>query len=66
MQLYKWSYKFVYVCAFILKLRHKNIYDINVSWGRKGLSPKHNRSHQFYTERLCSHFLRIVMAAFTR
>ncbi|KAB5579452.1 hypothetical protein PHYPO_G00195220 [Pangasianodon hypophthalmus] len=48
------------------KLRHTNIYEINVSWGRKGLSPKHNRSHQFYTERLCSHFLRTVVAAFNR
>ncbi|KAF4089359.1 hypothetical protein AMELA_G00065260 [Ameiurus melas] len=48
------------------KLPHTNIYEINVSWGRKGLSPKHNRSHQFYTERLCSHFLRTVMAAFSR
>ncbi|KAG7330095.1 hypothetical protein KOW79_006317 [Hemibagrus wyckioides] len=48
------------------KLRHTNIYEVNVSWGKKGLSPKHNRSHQFYTDRLCSHFLRTVMAAFNR
>ncbi|XP_027025117.2 NACHT domain- and WD repeat-containing protein 1 [Tachysurus fulvidraco] len=48
------------------KLRHTNIYEINVSWGKKGLSPKHNRSHQFYTEHLCSHFLRTVMADINR
>ncbi|KAM9500864.1 NACHT domain- and WD repeat-containing protein 1-like [Clarias gariepinus] len=48
------------------KLRHTNIYEINVSWGKKGLSPKHNRSHQFYTERLCSHFQRTVMTALNR
>ncbi|KAG9274177.1 hypothetical protein AMEX_G11074 [Astyanax mexicanus] len=48
------------------KLRHTNIYETNVSWGRKGLSPKHNRSHQFYTERLCSHFQRIVTTALNR
>ncbi|KAI4905072.1 hypothetical protein NFI96_016045, partial [Prochilodus magdalenae] len=48
------------------KLRHTNIYETNVSWGRKGLSPKHNRSHQFYTERLCAHFQRTVTAALNR
>ncbi|KAI5104186.1 NACHT domain- and WD repeat-containing protein 1-like isoform X1, partial [Silurus meridionalis] len=48
------------------KLRHTNIYEVSVSWGKKGLSPKHNRSHHFYTEHLCSHFLRKVMAAFKR
>ncbi|XP_051510932.1 uncharacterized protein LOC127415919 [Myxocyprinus asiaticus] len=49
-----------------LKLRHTNIHERNVSWGRKGLSAKHNRSHQFYTERLCAHFQRTVTAAFNR
>ncbi|XP_067301621.1 uncharacterized protein [Pseudorasbora parva] len=49
-----------------LKLRHTNIHETNVSWGRKGLSAKHNRSHQFYVERLCSHFQRTVTASFNR
>ncbi|XP_028461906.1 uncharacterized protein LOC114573893 isoform X2 [Perca flavescens] len=41
------------------KLRHTNIYERNVGWGRKGL--KHNRSHQFYIERISSHFQRNVI-----
>ncbi|XP_050970848.1 uncharacterized protein LOC127168239 isoform X2 [Labeo rohita] len=49
-----------------LKLRHTNIHETNVSWGRKGLSAKHNRSHQFYVERLCSHFQRTVTASLNR
>ncbi|XP_076828927.1 uncharacterized protein LOC143475082 isoform X3 [Brachyhypopomus gauderio] len=48
------------------KLRHTNICEWNVSWGRKGVSPKHNRSHQFYIERLCSHFQRTAIAALNR
>ncbi|XP_017574350.1 uncharacterized protein LOC108440128 [Pygocentrus nattereri] len=47
-------------------LRHTNIYETNVGWGRKGLNPKHNRSHQFYTERLCTHFQRTVTTALNR
>ncbi|KAJ8269670.1 hypothetical protein COCON_G00122770 [Conger conger] len=43
------------------KLRHTNIYELSVGWGRKGLNPKMNRSHLFYTERLCSDFKRIVI-----
>ncbi|XP_052417002.1 uncharacterized protein LOC127961787 isoform X2 [Carassius gibelio] len=49
-----------------LKLRHTNIHETNVSWGRKGLSAKHNRSHQFYVERLCSHFQRTVTASLNK
>ncbi|KAK7176931.1 hypothetical protein R3I93_001002 [Phoxinus phoxinus] len=49
-----------------LKLRHTNIHETNVSWGRKGLSAKHNRSHQFYVDRLCSHFQRTVTASLNR
>ncbi|XP_028856386.1 uncharacterized protein LOC114801979 isoform X2 [Denticeps clupeoides] len=48
------------------KLRHTNIYENNVGWGRKGFSPKHNRSHLFYIERLCSHFTRTVTTALNR
>ncbi|KAG5260928.1 hypothetical protein AALO_G00298090 [Alosa alosa] len=48
------------------KLRHTNIYERNVGWGRRGLSPKHNRSHLFYTERLCSHFQRTVTSSLNR
>eukprot|EP00063_Salmo_salar_P087124 XP_014061959.1 PREDICTED: uncharacterized protein LOC106608527 isoform X2 [Salmo salar] len=43
------------------KLRHTNIYERNVDWGRKGLNPKHNRSQQFYTEHISSHFQRTVI-----
>ncbi|KAK6323042.1 hypothetical protein J4Q44_G00053810 [Coregonus suidteri] len=43
------------------KLRHTNIYERNVDWGIKGLNPKHNRSHQFYTEHISSHFQRTVI-----
>ncbi|GLD68196.1 uncharacterized protein AKAME5_001950600, partial [Lates japonicus] len=43
------------------KLRHTNIYERKVGWGRKGLNPKHNRSHRFYTERISSHFQRTVI-----
>ncbi|XP_071334325.1 uncharacterized protein [Trachinotus anak] len=28
------------------KLRHTNIYERNVGWGRKGLDPKHNQTHR--------------------
>ncbi|KAJ8383073.1 hypothetical protein SKAU_G00038510 [Synaphobranchus kaupii] len=42
------------------KLRHTNIYDLSIGWGRKGINPKVNRSHLFYAERLCSDFKRIV------
>ncbi|XP_058637661.1 uncharacterized protein LOC131543863 [Onychostoma macrolepis] len=49
-----------------LKLRHTNIHETTVSWGRKGLSAKHNRSHQFYVERLCSHFQRTVTASLNK
>ncbi|XP_057201456.1 uncharacterized protein LOC130561265 isoform X1 [Triplophysa rosa] len=45
------------------KLRHTNIHETNISWGRRVLSAKHNRSHQFYIERLCSHVQRAVTAA---
>ncbi|KAG7461821.1 hypothetical protein MATL_G00195090 [Megalops atlanticus] len=48
------------------KLRHTNIYERNVGWGRKGLNPKVNRSHLFYTERLCSDFKRIVINQLNR
>ncbi|XP_064878055.1 uncharacterized protein LOC115117676 [Oncorhynchus nerka] len=43
------------------KLRHTNIYERNVDWGRNGLNPKHNRSQQFYTEHISSHFQRTVI-----
>ncbi|XP_074480037.1 uncharacterized protein LOC141760845 [Sebastes fasciatus] len=43
------------------KLRYTNIYERNVGWGRKGLNSKHNRSQQFYTERISSHFQRTVI-----
>lgn len=43
------------------QLRHTNIYERKVSWGRTGLDPKHNRSHQFYTERICSHVQQTVI-----
>ncbi|KAG5844984.1 hypothetical protein ANANG_G00133960 [Anguilla anguilla] len=43
------------------KLRHTNIYELSVGWGRNGLNPETNRSHLFYTERLCSDFRRIVI-----
>ncbi|XP_043099106.1 NACHT domain- and WD repeat-containing protein 1 [Puntigrus tetrazona] len=49
-----------------LKLRHTNIHETNVSWGRKGLSAKHNRSHQFYVERLCSHVQRTLTASLNK
>ncbi|XP_073764359.1 uncharacterized protein si:ch211-212k18.6 isoform X5 [Danio rerio] len=49
-----------------LKLRHTNIRETNVSWGKKGLSAKHNRSHQFYVDRLCSHFQRTITASLNR
>ncbi|XP_054863824.1 uncharacterized protein LOC118470977 [Amphiprion ocellaris] len=45
------------------KLRHTNIYERNVGWGQKGLNPKHSRSHQFYTERISSHFQRTVISS---
>lgn len=48
-------------CVYIIKLRHTNIYERSVGWGPKGLNPKHNRSHQFYTERISSHFQRTVI-----
>ncbi|KAJ8416550.1 hypothetical protein AAFF_G00358380 [Aldrovandia affinis] len=48
------------------KLRHTNIYECNIAWGRKGLNPKLNRSHLYYTERLCSDFKRIVINHLSR
>ncbi|XP_069033923.1 NACHT and WD repeat domain-containing protein 2 [Embiotoca jacksoni] len=43
------------------KLRQTNIYERNVGWGQKGLDPKHNRTHRFYTDRISSHFQRTVI-----
>ncbi|XP_030018608.1 NACHT domain- and WD repeat-containing protein 1 [Sphaeramia orbicularis] len=48
------------------KLRHTNIYERSVSWGRNGLDPKNNRSHQFYTERICSHVQRTIISSLNR
>ncbi|XP_051231416.1 uncharacterized protein LOC127349591 [Dicentrarchus labrax] len=43
------------------KLRHTNIYERNMGWGKRGLNSKHNQSHRFYTERISSHFQRTVI-----
>ncbi|XP_054457043.1 uncharacterized protein LOC129093152 [Anoplopoma fimbria] len=47
------------------KLRHTNIYERSVGWGQKGLNSKH-RSHQFYTERVSSHFQRTVISSLNK
>ncbi|CAL8384570.1 unnamed protein product, partial [Arctogadus glacialis] len=48
------------------KLRHTNIYERDVGWGRRGLDPEHNRSHQFYTERICAHFKRTALSSLNK
>ncbi|XP_066429582.1 uncharacterized protein [Eleutherodactylus coqui] len=48
------------------QLRHTNIYEYNVSWGREGINPASNRSHAYYLEGLCSDFQRRVIAHFNR
>ncbi|XP_070711235.1 uncharacterized protein [Pempheris klunzingeri] len=42
-------------------LRRTNIHERYVGRGPKGLNPKHNRSYQFYIERISSHFQRTVI-----
>ncbi|XP_048383603.1 uncharacterized protein LOC125451016 isoform X2 [Stegostoma tigrinum] len=48
------------------KLRHTNIYEYKVSWGRDGISPQLNRSHLVYIERLCADFQKTFIAHFHR
>ncbi|XP_055012793.1 uncharacterized protein LOC129409895 [Boleophthalmus pectinirostris] len=48
------------------KLRRTNIYERKVAWGRTGLDPKQNRSHNFYTERICSHVQRTVLSSINK
>ncbi|XP_048449951.1 uncharacterized protein LOC109920854 [Rhincodon typus] len=48
------------------KLRHTNIYEYKVSWGRDGINPQLNRSHLFYIERLCADFQKTFIAHFHR
>ncbi|KAJ3585371.1 hypothetical protein NHX12_014092, partial [Muraenolepis orangiensis] len=48
------------------KLRHTNVYERDVGWGRRGLDPKHNGAHRFYTERICSHFTRMALCSLNR
>ncbi|XP_069600190.1 NACHT domain- and WD repeat-containing protein 1-like [Ranitomeya imitator] len=48
------------------RLRHTNIYDYSVSWGREGINPVSNRSHAYYLERLCTDFQRKVIGHFSR
>ncbi|XP_015201323.2 uncharacterized protein [Lepisosteus oculatus] len=48
------------------KLRHTNIYEYSVGWGRAGISPQLNRSHLYYTQSICSHFQRTVLAHLNR
>ncbi|XP_062837471.1 uncharacterized protein LOC100559988 isoform X3 [Anolis carolinensis] len=48
------------------RLRHTNIYNKNINWGRDGISPTHNRSHAYYLDCLCSDFQKIVVNHFNR
>ncbi|MBN3301764.1 NWD2 protein, partial [Amia calva] len=48
------------------KLRHTNIFEYSVGWGRDGINPKLNRSHLHYTERICSDFHRTVTGHLNR
>ncbi|XP_049924061.1 uncharacterized protein LOC126404723 [Epinephelus moara] len=48
------------------KLRHTNIYERTVGWGRRGLNSKHNGSLQFYTKRISSHFQRTVISSLNK
>ncbi|XP_043369505.1 uncharacterized protein LOC122455372 isoform X4 [Dermochelys coriacea] len=48
------------------RLRHTNIYETNVSWGKDGINPISNRSDACYLERLCSDFQKIVITHFNR
>ncbi|KAM8939444.1 uncharacterized protein RCH25_053088 [Pelodytes ibericus] len=48
------------------RLRHTNIYEFSVSWGRDGINPVTNRSHAYYLDRLCRDFQRTVIAHFNR
>uniref|UniRef100_A0A8C5WG25 NACHT and WD repeat domain-containing protein 2 n=1 Tax=Leptobrachium leishanense TaxID=445787 RepID=A0A8C5WG25_9ANUR len=48
------------------RLRHTNIYENSVSWGRDGINPITNRSHAYYLDRLCRDFQRKVTAHFHR
>ncbi|KAG9347016.1 hypothetical protein JZ751_005943 [Albula glossodonta] len=61
-----YSYHQRFMDSIHTKLRHTNIYECNIGWGRKGLNPKINRSHLYYTERLCSDFKRIVINHLSR
>ncbi|KAG7248559.1 hypothetical protein CRUP_013265, partial [Coryphaenoides rupestris] len=47
-------------------MRHTNIYERDVGWGRRGLDPKTNRSHQFYAERVCAHFKRTALSSLNK
>ncbi|XP_051875820.1 NACHT and WD repeat domain-containing protein 2 [Pristis pectinata] len=48
------------------RLRHTNIYEYKVSWGRDGINPELNRSHFFYTEHLCNDFRKTFITHFNR
>ncbi|XP_041041288.1 uncharacterized protein LOC121276810 [Carcharodon carcharias] len=48
------------------RLRHTNIYEYKVSWGRDGINPQLNRSHSFYIEHLCTDFHRTFATHFNR
>ncbi|XP_038661641.1 NACHT and WD repeat domain-containing protein 2-like [Scyliorhinus canicula] len=48
------------------RLRHTNIYEYKVSWGRDGINPHLNRSHLFYMQQLCNDFQKTSIAHFNR
>ncbi|XP_042323154.1 uncharacterized protein LOC121930632 isoform X2 [Sceloporus undulatus] len=48
------------------RLRHTNIYNKNIIWGKDGISPTHNRSHAYYLDCLCSDFQKIVVNHFNK
>ncbi|XP_053314279.1 uncharacterized protein LOC128480573 [Spea bombifrons] len=48
------------------RLRHTNIYESSISWGRDGINPTSNRSHAYYLDRLSRDFQRKVTAHFNR
>ncbi|XP_072904178.1 uncharacterized protein [Hemitrygon akajei] len=61
-----WKAHKKFVESIHARLRHTNIYEYKVSWGRDGINPKLNRSHFFYTEHLCNDFRKTFIAHFNR
>ncbi|XP_069796593.1 uncharacterized protein [Narcine bancroftii] len=61
-----WKAHTTFLESIHARLRHTNIYEYKVSWGRDGINPHLNRSHFFYMEQLCNDFQKTFTAHFKR